>query len=92
MSQSKTEHSRIYEERQTFTLEKRKRNAIIGAGIAGLTAADFLRKHKEPFVPFDAADHIAGLAASVTDSEGLRNGYADHFHPTRIPRGGGETV
>ena len=38
--------------------------AIIGAGIAGLTAANFLKRNNVPFVLYEAGKKIAGLATS----------------------------
>ncbi len=67
-------------------MEKRKPIAIIGAGIAGLTAADYLRKHKEPFILFEASDKIAGLAASFTDAEGFSNDFGAHFITNRLAK------
>ncbi len=67
-------------------MEKRKPIAIIGAGIAGLTAANYLRKHKEPFILFEASDKIAGLAASFTDAEGFSNDFGAHFITNRLAK------
>jgi len=58
--------------------------AIIGAGIAGLTAADFLRKNKEPFVLFEAGKKIAGLATSFKDEEGFSYDFGAHFITNRL--------
>ncbi|MEO8860454.1 MAG: NAD(P)-binding protein, partial [Ginsengibacter sp.] len=67
-------------------MEKRNPIAIIGAGIAGLTAADYLRKHKEPFILFEASDKIAGLAASFTDADGFSNDFGAHFITNRLAK------
>ena len=67
-------------------MEKRKPIAIIGAGIAGLTAADYLKKHKEPFILFEASDKIAGLAASFTDADGFSNDFGAHFITNRLAK------
>ena len=38
--------------------------AVIGAGIAGLTAAHYLRRNGVPVVLFEAGRQIAGMATS----------------------------
>jgi protoporphyrinogen oxidase len=58
--------------------------AIIGAGIAGLTAANFLRQNNVPFVLFEAGDKIAGLAASFKDADGFSNDFGAHFVTNRL--------
>ncbi|MDQ6904402.1 MAG: FAD-dependent oxidoreductase [Bacteroidota bacterium] len=67
-------------------MEKRKPIAIIGAGIAGLTAANYLRKQNEPFILFEASDKIAGLAASFTDADGFSNDFGAHFITNRLAK------
>ncbi len=58
--------------------------AIIGAGLAGLTAADLLRRHDVPFVLFEAGSKIAGLAASFKDEEGFSYDFGAHFITNRL--------
>ncbi len=58
--------------------------AIIGAGLAGLTAADLLRRHDVPFVLFEAGSKIAGLAASFKDAEGFSYDFGAHFITNRL--------
>ncbi len=58
--------------------------AIIGAGIAGLTAADFLKRNNIPFVLYEAGKKIAGLAASYTDAEGFSYDFGAHFITNRL--------
>jgi protoporphyrinogen/coproporphyrinogen III oxidase len=58
--------------------------AIIGAGIAGLTAADFLRKNNIPFILYESGDKIAGLAASFKDDEGFSHDFGAHFVTNRL--------
>jgi len=58
--------------------------AIIGAGLAGLTAADYLRKNNVPFVLFEAGKKIAGLAASFKDDEGFSYDFGAHFVTNRL--------
>lgn len=58
--------------------------AIIGGGIAGLTAADYLNKHHIPFILFEAGPKIAGLASSFTDKEGFTHDFGAHFITNRL--------
>lgn len=65
-------------------MELPKPIAIIGAGIAGLTAADYLNKHHIPFILFEAGPKIAGLASSFTDKEGFTHDFGAHFITNRL--------
>jgi protoporphyrinogen oxidase len=58
--------------------------AILGAGMAGLTAADYLRKNNVPFILYEAGPKIAGLAASFTDAEGFSHDFGAHFITNRL--------
>jgi protoporphyrinogen oxidase len=58
--------------------------AIIGAGLAGLTAADQLRKLGIPFKLFEAGSKIAGLATSFKDDEGFSYDFGAHFITNRL--------
>lgn len=58
--------------------------AIIGAGLAGLTAADYLRGKGVPFVLFEAGKKIAGLATSFKDDEGFSYDFGAHFVTNRL--------
>jgi protoporphyrinogen oxidase len=58
--------------------------AIIGAGLAGLTAANFLRQSDVPFVLYEAGKKIAGLAASFKDAEGFSYDFGAHFITNRL--------
>ncbi len=58
--------------------------AIIGAGIAGLTAADYLNRKNVPFVLFEAGKKIAGLASSFKDEEGFSHDFGAHFITNRL--------
>ncbi len=58
--------------------------AIIGAGIAGLTAANFLLQHKIPFILFEGGKKIAGLATSFKDAEGFSYDFGAHFITNRL--------
>lgn len=52
--------------------------------MAGLTAAAFLREHDVPFVVYEAAPRIAGLAASHCDAEGYSYDFGAHFITNRL--------
>jgi protoporphyrinogen oxidase len=58
--------------------------AIIGAGLAGLTAADFLHRNNVPFVLYEAGKKIAGLATSFKDAEGFSYDFGAHFITNRL--------
>jgi protoporphyrinogen oxidase len=58
--------------------------AIIGAGLAGLTAANFLHRQNMPFVLFEAGKKIAGLATSFKDEEGFSYDFGAHFVTNRL--------
>ncbi len=58
--------------------------AIIGGGLAGLTAANFLKEHKVPFILFEAGNKIAGLAQSFKDADGFSNDFGAHFITNRL--------
>ncbi|MCB1023939.1 MAG: FAD-dependent oxidoreductase [Acidobacteria bacterium] len=63
---------------------KEKPIAIIGAGIAGLTAADYLHRNNIPFVLYEAGKKIAGLASSFKDEEGFSHDFGAHFVTNRL--------
>lgn len=58
--------------------------AIIGAGIAGLTAANFLRQNNVPFILYESGKKIAGLATSFKDKEGFSHDFGAHFITNRL--------
>jgi protoporphyrinogen oxidase len=58
--------------------------AIIGGGIAGLTAASYLHQQNEPFILFEAGKKIAGLASSFKDEEGFSYDFGAHFVTNRL--------
>ena len=65
-------------------MENGKPIAIIGAGLAGLTAANFLHSRGVPFVLYEAGKKIAGLAASFKDEEGFSYDFGAHFITNRL--------
>lgn len=65
-------------------MEKTKPIAILGAGIAGLTAADFLRRNNIPFILYEAGKKIGGLATSFKDADGFTYDFGAHFITNRL--------
>ncbi len=65
-------------------MNSKKPIAIIGAGLAGLTAANFLQKQIVPFILYEAGKKIAGLAASFKDEEGFSYDFGAHFITNRL--------
>ncbi len=65
-------------------MKTKKPIAIIGAGIAGLTAADYLNQRGEKFILFEAGKKIAGLATSFKDDEGFSHDFGAHFITNRL--------
>jgi protoporphyrinogen/coproporphyrinogen III oxidase len=57
---------------------------IVGAGLAGLTAATFLRRHGVPVRVFEAGKNIAGLARSERDADGFTYDFGAHFITNRL--------
>lgn len=57
---------------------------VIGAGLAGLTAAVHLRRHGVNVRVFEAGPHVAGLARTTHDSDGFTYDFGAHFITTRL--------
>lgn len=58
--------------------------AIVGAGLAGLSAAVFLKQHGIPVRVFEASPNLAGLARSEHDPSGYTYDFGAHFITTRL--------
>ena len=58
--------------------------AIIGAGISGLTAANYLHSQNIPFILYEGSDKVAGLAASYKDEDGFSHDFGAHFTTNRL--------
>lgn len=65
-------------------MDTKKPIAIIGAGLAGLTAANYLKEKGVPFILFEAGNKIAGLAASFKDADGFSHDFGAHFITNRL--------
>lgn len=58
--------------------------AILGAGLAGLTAATELRRHGVEVLVFEAGKQVAGLARSHHDADGFSYDTGAHFITNRL--------
>jgi len=58
--------------------------AILGAGIAGLTAADDLNRRGLPVILFEAGQAVGGMASSFQDENGFRYDLGGHFVSNRL--------
>lgn len=58
--------------------------AVIGGGIAGVTAAAFLRRNGVPVVLYEASAQLAGLARSHRDADGFASDVGAHFVTNRL--------
>ena len=59
---------------------------ILGAGLAGLTAANFLHQKGVPVILFEAGNKIAGLAQSFHDEDGFTYDFGAHFITNRLAK------
>ncbi len=59
---------------------------ILGAGLAGLTAAKFLRRKDVPVILYEAGNKIAGLAQSFHDDDGFTYDFGAHFVTNRLAK------
>ncbi|RIK70996.1 MAG: hypothetical protein DCC67_20500, partial [Planctomycetota bacterium] len=58
--------------------------AVVGAGIAGLTAANFLRRNGVPVMLLEGGKQIAGMASSYVDDRGFHYDFGAHFITNRL--------
>jgi protoporphyrinogen/coproporphyrinogen III oxidase len=58
--------------------------AVVGAGIAGVTAAAYLRQEGIPVKLYEASTRVAGLASSFRDADGFTNDFGAHFITNRL--------
>ncbi len=58
--------------------------AIVGGGLAGLTAATYLRRHGIPVRVYEAGKQLAGLARSERDADGFTYDCGAHFITNRL--------
>ena len=58
--------------------------AVVGGGLAGVTAAWALRQRGIPVRLYEAGPRVAGLAASFTDDEGFSSDFGAHFITNRL--------
>jgi protoporphyrinogen/coproporphyrinogen III oxidase len=58
--------------------------AVLGAGLAGLVAANELQRRSIPFRVFEAGKQIAGLAKSFRDEAGFSYDFGAHFITNRL--------
>jgi protoporphyrinogen oxidase len=60
--------------------------AIVGGGMAGLTAANYLKQNNIPFILLEASEKIAGLATSFKDTDGFSYDFGAHFITNRLAK------
>jgi protoporphyrinogen/coproporphyrinogen III oxidase len=65
-------------------MDTQKPIAIIGGGLAGLTAANYLKQKNTNFILFEAGNQLAGLAASFKNAEGFSTDFGAHFITNRL--------
>ncbi|NNE67571.1 MAG: NAD(P)-binding protein, partial [Pyrinomonadaceae bacterium] len=65
-------------------ISKEKPVVIVGGGLAGLTAANYLNEMNVPFILFEAGKKLAGLAQSFHDKDGFTYDFGAHFVTNRL--------
>ncbi|NNE67223.1 MAG: NAD(P)-binding protein [Pyrinomonadaceae bacterium] len=65
-------------------ISKNKPVVIIGGGLAGLSAANYLNEKGVPFLLFEAGEQLAGLAQSFHDKDGFTYDFGAHFVTNRL--------
>ena len=68
----------------TAAATRRARVAVIGAGLAGLTAATTLARRGHAVVLYEAASRVGGLAATYCDAAGFSYDVGAHFITNRL--------
>lgn len=69
-----------------MTSKTQKPVVILGAGLAGLTAANFLKSRGVPVTLYEAGNKIAGLAQSFEDADGFTYDFGAHFVTNRLAK------
>ena len=69
-----------------MTTTTQKPVVILGAGLAGLTAANFLKSRNVPVILYEAENKIAGLAQSFHDADGFTYDFGAHFVTNRLAK------
>ena len=65
---------------------KNKPVVILGAGLAGLSAANYLKSKNVPVILYEAGNKIAGLAQSFHDPDGFTYDFGAHFVTNRLAK------
>ena len=65
-------------------LHESKPVAVLGAGLAGLTAAVELQRRGVPVIVFEAGASVGGMASSFKDASGFSYDYGAHFISNRL--------
>ena len=65
-------------------MSRRRRVAVVGAGLAGLLAASELRRRGHSVTVYEGSRQIAGLARSFVDAEGFTYDFGAHFITNRL--------
>ncbi len=69
-----------------MTSKTQKPVVILGAGLAGLTAANYLKSKNVPVILYEAGNKIAGLAQSFHDADGFTYDFGAHFVTNRLAK------
>ena len=69
-----------------MSMKTNKPVVILGAGLAGLSAANFLRSKNVPVILYEAGNKIAGLAQSFHSPDGFTYDFGAHFVTNRLAK------
>lgn len=69
-----------------MTSKAQKPVVILGAGLAGLTAANYLKSKNIPVILYEAGNKIAGLAQSFHNADGFTYDFGAHFVTNRLAK------